>query len=63
MVSMMNKEMNMRTYKAFYNGKSIVVTAETSFAAQLMAAKLFKAKKSYNVAVILADTPLNTASI
>lgn len=53
----------MRTYKAFYNGKSIVVTAETSFAAQLMAAKLFKAKKSYNVAVILADTPLNTAAI
>ncbi len=60
---MMNKEMNLRTYKAFYNGKSIVVTAETSFAAQLMAAKTFKAKKSYNVAVVLADTPINTAAL
>ena len=59
----MTEEMNMKTYKAFYNGKSIVVKAETSFAAQLLAAKTFKAKKSYNVAVILADTPVNTAAL
>jgi hypothetical protein len=53
----------MRTYIAFYNGKKISVTAETSYAAQLVAAKIFKAKKSWQVSVILADSEVDTASL
>jgi len=45
----------MRTYVAFYRGQKMVVMAATSYAAQLAAAKAFKAKKSYDVAVVLAD--------
>jgi len=44
----------MNTYKAFYRGKMpIEVQAETSYAAQREAAARFKAKKSYEVTVIL----------
>lgn len=42
-------------YKAFYRGKTIEVFAETSFAAQKKAAILFKAKKSFEVTVILCE--------
>jgi 20S proteasome alpha/beta subunit len=41
-------------YIAFYKGKQIEVKALTSYNAQLLAAKQFKAKKSYDVTVILA---------
>lgn len=53
----------MRTYTAFYKNRQITVKADTSYAAQLEAAKQFKAKKSYDVTVILADVPLDTASL
>lgn len=43
----------MNTYHAFYKTKKLEVTADTSYAAQLKAAALFKAKKSYEVTVVL----------
>jgi hypothetical protein len=43
----------MPTYRAFYNGKEIEVKAESSYAAQLKAATLFKVKQAYKVTVIL----------
>lgn len=46
----------MNGYKAFYKGKSIEIYAETSYRAQLEAAKIFKAKKSYDVTVILCES-------
>jgi len=43
-------------YVCFYRGKRIEVRALRSFDAQEAAAKIFKAKKSYEVAVVLAET-------
>jgi len=43
----------MNTYQAFFKNKSIQVDANTSYEAQLLAAKEFKAKKSYEVTVML----------
>lgn len=45
----------MNGYKAFYKGKSIEVYANTSYEAQQLASKQFKAKKSYDVTVILCE--------
>lgn len=45
----------MNKYQAFYKGKQITVEAETSYKAQLEAAKQFHAKKSYEVTVVLAE--------
>lgn len=45
----------MNGYKAFYRGKQIEVHAETSFKAQEIAAKKFKARKSYDVTVMLCE--------
>ena len=45
----------MNGYKAFYRGRSLDVRAETSRAAQLEAAKRFRARKSYEVSVILCE--------
>jgi hypothetical protein len=42
-------------YKAFYRNKETEVYAETSYDAQQQAAKFFKAKKSYDVTVILCE--------
>jgi len=44
----------MFTYVAFYKGKQITVNALRSFDAQEQAARIFKAKKSYEVTVMLA---------
>ena len=44
----------MFTYVAFYKGKQITVNALRSFDAQETAARIFKAKKSYEVTVMLA---------
>jgi hypothetical protein len=44
----------MFTYLAFYKGKQITVNALRTYDAQLIAAKLFKAKKSYEITVMLA---------
>ncbi len=46
----------MNGYLAFYKGKQIEVFADTSYQAQLKAAKIFKAKKSYEVTVIIAES-------
>ncbi len=46
----------MNGYKAFFKGKEIEVYAETSFAAQRKAAEQFKAKKAYEVTVMLCET-------
>jgi hypothetical protein len=45
----------MNGYKAFYKGKSIDVYSDTSYHAQLKATEVFKAKKSYDVTVILCE--------
>ena len=53
----------MNGYKAFYKGKTCEVQAATQYAAQLEAAKILKAKKSWEVAVALCDlngTPYKT---
>ena len=44
-------------YICFYKGKKIEVRALRSFDAQETAAKLFKAKKSWEVTVVLAELP------
>ena len=41
------------TYHAFYNKKTLELKSDTAYHAQLKAAELFKAKKSYEVAVVL----------
>lgn len=41
------------TYAAFYKGKRIELEAKTSLDAQEQAAKIFKAKRRYEVTVIL----------
>lgn len=46
---------NLNGYKAFYKGKTTEVHAETSYAAQQQAAKHFKAKKTYEVTVVLCE--------
>lgn len=45
----------MNGYKAYYKGRIIEVQAETSYKAQKIAAELFKAKKSYDVTVVLCE--------
>ena len=45
----------MNGYVCFYKGKRIEVYADSTYAAQQKAALLFKAKKSYEVNVILAE--------
>jgi hypothetical protein len=45
----------MNGYLAFYKDKKLEVHAETSYKAQLEAAKQFKAKKNYEVTVILCE--------
>jgi len=53
-------------YKAFYRGKTTEVYALRSFDAQALAAKFFKAKKAYEVTVVLCakndGTPIEVAS-
>lgn len=51
----------MNGYKAFYNGKSIDVYAETSYSAQTKAVELFKPPKSkrHMVHVVLCETNTN----
>lgn len=42
-------------YIAFYKGKQTEVYANTSYEAQQKAAAVFKAKKAYDVTVVLAE--------
>jgi len=53
----------MREYIAFYKNKKIEVSAETIYSAQCKAAEIFKAKKSYDVNVVLCDVPVDPASL
>ena len=43
----------MNTYECFWKSKSITVEADTTYNAQLKAQALFKAKKSYEITVML----------
>ena len=45
----------MNGYIAFYKGKQIEIHAESSYKAQVLAATQFKAKKAYEVTVMLAE--------
>lgn len=45
----------MNGYIAFWRGKQTEVHADTSYAAQQKAAQVFKAKKAYEVTVVLAE--------
>ena len=45
----------MNGYMCFYKGKVIAVYAETSYVAQQKAATLLKAKRAYEVVVVLAE--------
>lgn len=47
----------MYTYVAFYRNKQIVIQAATSYAAQTAAAAHFKARKAYEVTVMLTNRP------
>jgi len=53
----------MRQYRAFYNGRTYDLQADSTYAAQEIAARYFKAKKSYKVAIVLLDRPVDPASI
>jgi hypothetical protein len=41
------------TYNAYYRGREIEVTAETSLRARDAAAVIFRARKAYDVSVVL----------
>ena len=45
----------MNGYVCFYKGKRVEVYADSSYAAQQKAAALLKAKRSYEVTVVLAE--------
>ena len=45
----------MNGYIAFFKGKQIEVYADTQLAARTLAAKQFKAKRDYDVTVMLAE--------
>jgi hypothetical protein len=47
--------MEMHGYVCFYRGKRIEVHAETALAAKIIATAEFKAKKSHEIAVVLAE--------
>ena len=51
----MEEEEGKNGYIAFYKGKQIEVYANSSYEAQKKAAEKFKAKKSYDVTVKLAE--------
>ncbi len=53
----------MRTYHCFYRGKKIVVVASSSLSAQGIAATVFKARKHYDITVVLADRQIDPASL
>lgn len=55
--------MEARTYIAFYRKQQKPIVANTSYEAQKLAAQLWKAKNTYEVTVVLADVPVDPASI
>ena len=53
----------MNNYECFYKGKRATVQAETSIAARDKAAAIFKARKAYDVTVVLVNKPVAPASL
>ena len=55
----------MRTYQAFFQGKKIEFQADGLYAAKLKAIELLKVPKSKQglLAVVLADTPIDTGAL
>jgi len=55
----------MRTYQAFYNGKTVELQAESLYAAKLAAIRALNVPKSKQglLAVVLADVPVATAAL
>lgn len=53
----------MRTYKAFYKGRTCLVVATSSYQAQQEAATFFKARRSHEVTVMLTDIVHDTATV
>lgn len=53
----------MHTYEAFYRGRRKTLNASTSLEAQRAAARWFKAKRPWEVTVVLADEPVQPASL
>lgn len=45
----------MNIYECFYRGKRCTVTAPTSYAAQISASKELRAKRAYEIAVMLVE--------
>lgn len=56
-------EIDNRTYKAYDSGRVIQVEAKNSYQAQLRDAETFGARKVHQVSVVLADVPVDLASI
>jgi hypothetical protein len=53
----------MRNYRAYYRGRTFDVQAPNSFQAQEVAARMLKIKRTWQVAVVLLDVPLDTTTI
>ena len=56
-------EIGNRTYQAYYRGRTIQLQAQSSYQAQIRAAEIFGARKSYQVSVVLAAAPIDVASL
>jgi hypothetical protein len=56
-------EIGDRTYQAYYKNRVIQIEAQSSYQAQILAAEIFGVRKTYQVSVVLADVPIDTASI
>ena len=54
-IALPTSEDGMNTYVAFYKSKRLEVSADTSYEAQTKAAAAFRARKSYEVTVVLAE--------
>jgi hypothetical protein len=53
----------MKNYRAYYKGKTFDVQAPNSFQAQEAAARILRIKRTWEVAVVLLDVPLDTATL
>ena len=53
----------MRTYVCFYKNKKITVQAESSYEAQRKAAVMLKVRRAYDITPVLADVPIDPASL
>ena len=53
----------MKTFIAFYRGRTHHVEADSSYSAQLKAAAYFRARKSYEVTVMLTDQVVHPAAL